>query len=237
MPKRHFPYQHPTFGSDANPKTSSHWKVSVYYWWHQYLLRNVDYLNTCASGGVGKCALMFEHFGDLTKLDFKSWWTDGDRGARLFAEPITPTIQLLSASDLAGIGFQGNNSLILKIPLNLPINYLVKNFRDVVTKHHSGKRGQRQSKKSNALFPITGKVDVAFLETALMVWDARSANPAKPWWLIAVDLRLSHAHKIKPDDPQAVVTDKKNILASTASRYYRKACQMIETAGKGRFPH
>lgn len=199
--------------------------------------RNDDYLKTCASDGKGKCVKVYEHFGDVTKLDFKEWWTENDRGARLFAEPPTPTIRVVPLEEVKQGGFQREYTLILEVPLNLPINYLVGNFREVVSKRHEGKRGKRQSLSSKAMFQATGKIDVAFLETALMVWDAKNADPKKPLWQIAQDLRIAGIHKIAANDSPAVVTDKKNVLAATASRYYRKATEMIKRTGEGRFPH
>jgi hypothetical protein len=237
MTRRHFPYQHPTFGTAKNPKTSSHWKVSVYYWWYEYLKRNDDYRKTCAAGGKGKSSKVYEHFGDVTKLDFKRWWSEDDRGARLFAEPPNPSIKVVPPEAVQQGGFQRENTLVLEVPLNLPINYLIRNFRDVVSKRHGGKRGKRQSLSSKAMFQVTGKVDVGFLETALMVWDARNAEPKKPLWQIAQDLRLAGIHKILVSDTQAVIADKKNVLAATASRHYRKATEMIRRTGEGRFPH
>lgn len=209
----------------------------MYYWWYEYLKRNADYRKTCASNGKGKCSKVFEHFGDVTKQGFKEWWSDDDRGAKLFAEPPTPTIRVVSPEDVEQGGFQRKNTLIFEVPLDLPINYLVRNFREVVSKRHTGKRGKRQSLSSKAMFQAKGKIDVGFLEIALMVWDAKSADQKKPLWQIAQDLGIAGTHKIVACDSPAVIADKKNILAATASRYFRKANEMINRAGEGRFPH
>lgn len=237
MAKRHFPYKHPTFGTKHNPKTSSHLKVSVYYWWFEYLKRNDDYRKTCLNSGKGKCSKLYEHFGDVHAMNFKEWWTKDDRGGILFAEPPTPTIRLIDPEITKQGGFQRENTIVLQVPLDLPINFLVRNFRDVLSKQHKGKRGKRQSASSRALFQAKGKIDVAFLEIALMVWDAKTANPKKPLWEIAQELGIAGVHKIKSGDSPAVIADKKNILAATASRYYRKACLMIKRTGEGTFPH
>jgi len=236
MTVRHFPYQHPTFGSARNPKTSSYWKRSVYYWWYEYLRRNLNYRNTCARGGKGKLAKLYKDFGDITTLDFKMWWSMNDRGATLFAEPVRPSIQLVSDSTVNSKADQAD-SLVLRVPLNLPINFLVKSFREIVAKHHKGRRGIRSAIGTNALYKATGKIDVQFLEIALMVWDAREAEPKKPLWQIAQDLRIGGPNRILASDPPSVVTDKKNTLAALTSRYYRKANQMIANTALGRFPY
>lgn len=236
MALRHFPYRHPTFGTAARPKTSSHWKTSVYYWWYEYLRRNADYRLTCQSGG-GTCGDLFQHFGDVTKGDFKSWWTEKDRGARLFAEPPTPTIKLIPPDAVQQGGFQRENTVVLQVPLSLPMVRLVDKFRELVSEHQNGKRGKRQSEKTETLFQVTGKVDNGFLQIALAVWDARQASPKTPLWQIAQDLGIGGAHRIKAGDSAAEITDKKNFLASTVSRYYRKADAAIKRVGEGRFPN
>jgi hypothetical protein len=76
MHSRHFPYQHPTFGTVKNPKTPSHWQRSVYYWWYEYLKRNTEYQKTCLQKGKGKCSEIYKHFGDVNVLNFKEWWTE-----------------------------------------------------------------------------------------------------------------------------------------------------------------
>jgi hypothetical protein len=237
MALRHFPYQHPTFGTAKNPKTESHWKVSVYYWWFEYLRRNEEYRKTSASNGLGKCSKVFAHFGDVSTLTFKEWWSQGERGARLFAEPPAPSIRVISLNEINRGELHQENVLVLQIPLGLPISFLVRSFRRTLSKYHEGKRGKRQSLSSKAMFQATGKVDVRFLEIALMVWDAKTADPSKPLWRIANDLGIAKAHNISKGDSPAVVSDKKNILAATASRYYRRASQMINRAGTGRFPN
>lgn len=236
MSLRHFPFQHPTFGTTKNPKTANHWRASVYYWWFEYLRRNVDYLETCERGGVGKCSDVFGHFGDVRSIDFKTWWTEGDRGAVLFAEPPTPTIRVISPGGGEQTGIQRENTVLIEVPLDLPITYLVRNFRQVVSKVHEGRKGRRQSAASRAMYVPTGRIDVAFLETALSVWDARNDNPKTPLWQIAQDLRLGGVNRLKDSDSPSEALDKKNVLAATASRYYRKASLLIHNAGEGTFP-
>lgn len=245
---RHFAFEHPTFGTSKTPKTASHWKKSVYYWWFEYLRRNEDYKKTCQSDGKGKCAKLYEDFGDIHAEDFKTWWATGDRGASLFAEPPTPSIQVIQP-DSGVLGTTGNRSLVLEVPLDLPINYLVARFRKIVSTHHGGKKGLRQSSKSQARYRVHGKVDVAFLETALLVWDQQRANPTKPLWQIAHELRVisvehrltaveldaKYRHSVKRNDSPEV-QDKKNLHAATASRYLKKAEAMIANVGKGIFP-
>jgi hypothetical protein len=233
MPLRHFPFKHPTFGTSKTPKTSGHWRVSVYYWWYEYLKRNKDYRDTCSKGGAGKCSDLYQHFGDVHSHDFKTWWTKGERGANLFAEPPTPSIQVLSDGQVVG----GDQNLVISVPLGLPITALVKSFRTLLSKKHDGKRGKRRMNLSTAKFLPKGKIDVAFLEIALSVWDERTTNPTKPLWQVAHDVGIAGKHKIKSTDSEMIVRDKKNVLGAMTSRYFKKASLMIASVGKGRFPH
>lgn len=235
--KQHFAFQHPTFGTDKRPLTPSHWQRSVYYWWFEYLRRNEDYRQTCENKGNGPCHRVYEDFGDIFAVNFKTWWRTGERGARLFAEPPARSIEIVTV----GTELKINNPevLTLQVPLNLPITHLVQRFREVVSKYHDGKRGVRRSSKSQALYQVSGKVDVRFLQTALQVWDTRKMDQTRPLWKIANDLRLgSKVNLLKESEvggKTPTAKDKKNILAATASRYIRKAELLIREVGQGRF--
>jgi hypothetical protein len=233
--KRHFPYKHPTFGTKNNPKSERAWKSSVYYWWWEYLRRNEDYKRTCLNGGKGKCAKLYDDFGDVFTRDFKTWWSESGRAVHLFAEPAQPSIQLLEGA--APFDTTSKESLVLAVPLNLPINFLCQAFRKIVTKHHNGKRGLRANQASQARFKVSGKVDLNFLETALKVWDYRQENPKVPLWRVAQDLRIIEAkHWVRAGDSQAVSADKRNVMTATAGRHYKKARTMIANVGRGAFP-
>jgi hypothetical protein len=236
MKSRHFPFAHPTFGTLSNPKSSSHWKKSVYYWWFEYLLRNEKYKLTCKNNGIGECGELFKLFGDVTSTGFKHWWTKDNRGVTLFAEPLNRSIVLINTeAELSN--FSINKSINLNVPLDLPINQLVNYFRKIVSKHHKNKKGTRSCNYSKAKFIPSKKIDVKFLEIALMVWDEKQNNTDKPFWQISQEMKLNYKNLIRSSDTPAVITDKKNVLAATASRYYKKATDMIELTTHGCFPN
>lgn len=237
MHSRHFPYQHPTFGTVKNPKMPSHWQRSVYYWWYEYLKRNTEYQKTCLQKGKGKCSEIYKHFGDVNVLNFKEWWTENDRGAVLFANPLQHAICVLNNERVEKPPLKKDNVLILEIPMDLPINHLIKQIRKIISKNHSGKRGVRHGSSSKALFQASGKIDVLFLRIALSCWDARRENPKKPLWKIGQECGIGGRNRITQSDTSATITDKKNILGATVSRYIRKANRMIKLTGEGRFPH
>jgi hypothetical protein len=236
----HFAFQWPVFGTVKKPKPLFYQEQSVYYWWFQYLRRNDDYLKTCMNIGFGSCEDLYKDFGDIHTKDFKTWWTAN--GARLFGEPEIKSIAIFKDGVVDPAVNAGREALVLSVPLDLPQSYLLKRFREILKKHHSGVRGKRHNANSRAMYPTGGKIDIDFLKTALQVWDMRKAEPDKKLWEIANDLKLGSKEtlitaaelKMKAHLP---VADKKNVLAATASRYIKKAQRMIDDTAKGKFPN
>lgn len=233
--QRHFPYDQPRFGTKHRPEPESEWKNSVYYWWWEYLRRNDDYKQTCLNGGKGKCAKLYEDFGDVHTEDFKTWWSVRGRSVHLFAEPPTPTIQLIR--DASEIGLPRTNAIILHVPLNLPMTHLYSEFKKVLKKHHSGKRGKRANLSSGARYKVNGKYDQNFLQDALLVWDYKQAHPEKKFWEVAQDTKIvPKSEWVDDGDSNNLKLSKKNYTTAVASRLYRKATNIITNVAKGKFP-
>ncbi len=101
-PKRalHFETKsYPRFGrgaySDTNPPSTV--KSSPFFWWFMYLRLNADYQETTQNNGVGRCSDLFKDFGDVTNIDFKTWWRDH---SYLFAEePSQYKLKLAESKD------------------------------------------------------------------------------------------------------------------------------------------
>lgn len=234
MKSRHFPYQHPTFGTQANPKPQSFWFQSVYYWWFEYLRRNEAYKKTCLSKGKGKLANLYADFGDVFKADFKTWWMTAERGAVLFSEPLVEdTFEVVNFSDISSAN---KNILYVKIPLNLPKRFLKSKFHELLKRLHEGKKGIRQARQSKAKYTVIGQPNIEALKKTLKVYDYHLENPHLKLWEIAKDLRLSLADNPLHTDSTKIAYDKRNRLSATVSRYLRKAKRMIENTGKGKFP-
>lgn len=237
--KYHFPAKSPRFGRKENPLPLPYQQASCYYWWWEYLRRNQDYKKTCENGGKGKCAKLYQDFGDVFSVDFRTWFNKDDRGPRLFAEPHIPDMKVVTLETAQER--MTEHTILVTVPLNLTQAHLLKSFVSILKKHHQGKRGVRVKQASQAKYQLMGKEDVAFLQTALAVWDMREAHPDMPLWEIANETRcVRPEHRVKAEDKdpknRAVFVAKKNILTATASRYIRKAKAMIENVGKGRFP-
>ena len=237
--KYHFPAKSPRFGRKDNPLPLTHQQASCYFWWWEYLRRNEDYRKTCEKGGKGKCAKLYQDFGDVFSVDFRTWFNKDDRGPRLFAEPHIPDMKVVTL-DTAKERMT-EHTILVTVPLNLTQAHLLKTFRSILNKHHKGKRGERVKQTSQAKYQLVGKEDTAFLETALAVWDLRQARPDLALWQIANETRcVKREHLVRDEDREkglkGELTLKKNVLAATASRYIRKAEAMIANVGQGRFP-
>lgn len=240
---RHFPYQHPTFGYKNRPKPESAWKKSVYYWWWAYLKRNADYVACCENGGKGKMSALYADFGDVRGDDFKEWWTQDGRGVRLFAEPRAEDSFRVLQKDEVVAGDSG--TLVLSIPLNLPKKFLEQHFRKLLKIYHEGldvqpkgddKRGHQYAKHSQAKYRFTGQPNLKAIRTTLEIYEYRLANPDMTLWEIGNSSpRIDDKLKLANSDGVSELVDKKYVLASTVSRYLRKAKQYIEATGRGYF--
>jgi len=167
MAKRHFAYQHPTFGTKNKPNTPSYWQRSVYYWWFEYLKRNEGYRDTCKMHGVGNYAELYTLFGDVHANDFKAWWTESGRGVKLFAEPVA-SYELIELQQPISVSSVVNPDLVyLQVPLNLPKRYLKKRFDEIISKYHEGKRGHTYARKSMAMYSFIGQPNIPALRLTL----------------------------------------------------------------------
>ena len=233
-PALKFAYKHPTFGRSKSVKATEPFKNSVYYLWWEFLRRSTSYKKCCASGGKGKLKNIYQDFGDVFATDFKNWWQINDRGAFLFAEHLPPKMIVIDEMPDASISSQ---VLLLQVPLTLPKRLLMAEFQKLLNTHHAGKRGRRNNVSSTARYPVTGHIDTDALQKCLRVYDMKIEYPKMPLWQIT---QLCKAIKreafIEASDTQAIITNKKLILANTASRLVKKAETIIKNVESGRFP-
>ena len=227
---RHFPYQHPLFGTKSSRKTGAN---SVYYWWWAYLKRNMDYLACCESGGKGRFESFYQDFGDVRGDDFKAWWQQNNRGVSLFAEPrAEDTVRVLTAGEAV---LDESEALTLSLPLNLPKRFLIRRCRELIGKIEGAKRGERYARKSQASYLIKGQPNIPALRRALKVYDAVQASKAatkkRPHWRIAMDLKLVAPNDmVLPSDTMAEATDKRNVMTAIVSRLNKRVSVMVEAA-------
>lgn len=231
---RHFPYQHPIFGTTNKPAPVSKWKGTVYYWWWAYLRRNLIYLQTCEAGGVGPCSELYKDFGDVRADNFKGWWSEDARGVRLFAEP--------RAADMVRVLVPGNEvlpvteALTLSLPLGFPKRFLEARFKELLAQVHEGARGKQYAKNSHARYKVVGQPNVPALALMLDVWDLRHQRPDLPLWEIGNRIpRVAADSKVRGNPRSLENVSKKMALASAVSRYLKRANELIMATGEGRF--
>lgn len=232
-PPRHFPYQHPTFGTEKKPKPARNWEDTVYYLWWAYLKRNDDYLKTCEANGRGRLSELYKDFGDVRGDSFKKWWNEGDRGAYLFSNPSSEDrISLLANGEKA---FVDEGRLVMSVPLSLPQKFLVDRFRKILEAHHTGKKGRQYAKLSKAKYQFKGQPNIKALQIALKIYDRAKANPEMTLWelgcyLPQFQVELENYKKgVIPEFAQ------RRVMASTVSRYKKRALNSINKAASKNF--
>lgn len=230
-----FAYKHPTFGRSMAEKSQERYKNSVYYLWWEFLRRSDAYKKCCSSAGMGIMTNIYQDFGDVLSTDFKTWWQTNERGAYLFAEQLPPKMSLIKAMPNASFASQ---VLVVQVPLALPKRFLAAEFQKFLSIHHSGRRGRRNNVSSTARYPVTGHIDTDALQKCLRVYDMKIANPNMPLWQITQECKaIKRDTFIIDSDAQGIITNKKLILANTASRLLKKAALIIQNTEQGKFPY
>ena len=197
-------------------------------------------MECCKSGGKGELAALFAKFGDVRGDDFRAWWKEPvegvERGAYLFAEPVTNSIRLLDEGEKAPPRAE---ALTLTLPLNLPKKLLEQRFSEFLITYHKGKRGVQLAKSSNAICKIKGQPNVPALALGLKVYELRRSAPDMALWEIGNRVPgVLRAQKLKITDLPQDAMMKKKALAATVSRFLKVVQARIDrtTEGEGIFP-
>jgi len=200
----------------------------------------VKYLECCKSDGTGELAALFAKFGDVRCSDFQAWWKEPvegvERGAYLFAQPVTNSIRLLDEGEKAPPRAE---ALTLTLPLNLPKKLLEQRFSEFLRTHHKGKRGVQLAKSSNAICKIKGQPNVPALALGLKVYELKKGAPDMALWEIGNRVpEVLRAQKLKITDLPQDAMMKKKALAATVSRFLKVVQARIDrtTEGGGIFP-
>ncbi len=230
---------YPTFGTAKNPKPPSSWQRSVYFWWYEYLRRNQDYKQCCEQGGQGKLTQLYADFGDVHALDFKQWWTEGNRGGILFTEQaVEDRLRELTPDQAANLGnWNKNDFMVVLVPLSQTKRHLSQRFTTLLKHRHEGARGKRMLAKTTAKFKLAGQFTIESLRATLAAYDLKMADPKMPLWRIALEAGLAKAvQKQRAGSIYEPDADQKNALNVAASRALKRAKAMIANTAKGVFP-
>lgn len=206
--------------------------------------RNKAYLACCESGGTGKLAGLYADMGDVRHDTFKAWWTAGERGAKLFGEPVLPvTLKELKSPEEWRLEWNKDQLMVVAVPLVVSKRRLAGYFANLLKKRHKGERGRkslRDPSTSAAKYPLERNVSVQTLKIQLTVYDAviasRTVGPKRTLAEIGEDLQLVPSAMPKPSDSKSERSDKRNVMAAVISRYFRQAQAIVDNTGKGKFP-
>lgn len=182
-------------------------------------------------------ARLYRNFGDVFATDFRTWWLEEDRGARLFAEPPAP-VWLRELRDVSewDAAWTRDSVMVVAVPLYDTKQRLHKKFADLL-KHCQGRLSDGPKKReSNALYPAYPKFSVPAIKKMVLVCEMRADRPEMTLARIGEKLKLLPTAMPNPKDTPQAASDKRNTMAATVSRYLKKAKLMIDNAGCGRFP-
>ena len=242
----HFLAPYPTFGTAKNRKSVAYLKRSPYYWWWEYLRRNQEYLDCCASKGNGRLADLYKDFGDVREKEFRVWWQEDRRGARLFGEQqLEVNFHEMDSAAEWQAGWTKDKVMVVAFPLVVGKRRLMGQIRKLLDKRHTGKQGRPALAKveSTAKYKLSRNYTTANLETALSVYDKWIENNAKPkaeqikQWEIGVELKLNKL-AIK-DAYSSLKQDRavgRNLLGAVVKRYLTQAQKTIKSLEEGVFP-
>ena len=243
MASRHFKHKHPLFRRSSS-NTGTSYTQSPYYLWWEFLRRHEGYRETCLNGGNGPLSDLYRDFGDVHSKTFREWWSDGDRGARLFAEPSKPVgiglIDLSQIEELTPYVRAGTVGLV-SIPLTMDKKSIIARFEKLIRKVHVGGRGQRYNQDSLALYPIVAQYTTLSLKKMLDAYDLKSGEEDLSLWQIGQRLRLGDTLtrdelNFKRGKTTPTIKSKQNQLAVAASKKLQQARSIIDGVGHGIFP-
>jgi hypothetical protein len=245
MTSRTFLSQHPLFGTKNKPLPLRYQERSVYYWWWEYLRREETYSAWCDGDRSEDYSVLFNDFGDVRQTDFRTWWTQDDRGARLFAEQPREIRQIrLLSKDEWKDDWSLEEAAVFVIPLNVGRRKIQSLFAKQLAKIHTGRRGRVSlaSTVSTSLYPLVRNFNVHSLKLGLTVYDACQANQLLPkeeklpMWGIGEKLKLIQSALPEKDDTKYETTNKRNVMTVAVSRYMSQTSRMVENTSLGRFP-
>lgn len=219
-------------------------EASPYYWWFQYLKRNVDYLACCERGGEGKHAKLYLDWGDVRTDDFIEWFDA--YGTGLFREPHVPSklTEIRDASDLEGIDWQ--SVLVISSPLYVGSKMLSKRdlkhqFSIMVDAKFPDRRRGRPAFVSKAKYQIVGYPNRKALKELIYVYDLHKAEPKLTYWKIGERLHKEGKMKFTEAALNEISSPRngivaRNIMTATISRCLKNADAYITTSTGLFFP-
>jgi len=145
---------------------------SVYYYWFEYLKRSEKYKTACANNGKGM-AKLYKDFGNIFEFEgeegFWKWWTENDRGVRLFGVKAHGNnwLSLDEAMSLQS-DIDENNIKLFAVPTNITKTAVKKRFNKLLAQTEFKTSIQQNKPKYEV---ANSKVDMPSLRKCLKVYD------------------------------------------------------------------
>jgi hypothetical protein len=245
--KVHFAAPYPVFGRANARLNVSHQQRSPYYWWWQCLRRNADYLKCCEQGGKGKLAKLYRDFGDVRSDDFHRWWTEDQRGPRLFGEqPLKIKFGELTTPAEFSADWRPELVLVVAFPLTKSKRQLMSDIKLLLDQRHAGRQGRPAlaDLESTARYRLSRNYTIANLQTSLAVYDlwlksqcAVNTEDKLALWEIGRELNINPP-AVRASNSRVPLdrATARNRLSALVSRYLRTAKQNIAAVTAGQFP-
>jgi len=167
---RHFQYKHPLFGKRTKTQSGIQFEKSVYYLWFECLWRNEKYRAYCETKkGTKTIAKLYNDFGDIYSVGFKSWWRETGRWLFCEATDLERVEEITSKKEYEE--YQAEDVLTLAIPINKNVAWLRQQVNSKISlKREEYGAGSRQT-ASTSTYPLYTTPDIPSLIKALRVWD------------------------------------------------------------------
>lgn len=171
-----------------------------------------------------------EAFGHAHGLEWEEWW---EATKHLFEAPDKFAVQVIESAEDYDYWTVGDGSdVAVVINLLTPKRELMSAIRDLLNERHSGKRG-RPERDDFSDWRVTGRPNTRAINKAIDIWVAKLSLNRSPLWEIGLFYEVNPSQVPKDGDPSG---DQKRILASTVSRYLKRANELIAGVEKGVFP-
>ena len=178
-------------------------------------------------------------FNNLWGKNFKTWATENARN--LFAEQdLFEKITLLDHSGENSVDSE-RSKILISVPLTIRKGELVKQFRELLNKHHLGMKLNVLDVSHTAnykIYNVQFRKNVLLNERLVLIY--RWLFPKTPMWVIADRLQLSPSNKARFEVGFQVPSVHKNSfhrLNSIGGRHLFKARRRVLNAERGSFPN
>ena len=162
-----------------------------------------------------------------------------DRGSKLFGEPSSEIKVGVVKEPISEEHLLSKQVLYVRLPLSYTNKELKKFIAQTLLKYPRRVRGERLSLISEAKYRVSGVPHVKALDKMLRIYQKRKWNKEDLLWEIgfAINWELNRGFVLDYEKLKNNLTeDEKISLATSTSRYLKKAKRVIHNTSYGRFP-